>query len=101
MAHFAEIDENNVVTRVIVVSNAITTDENGVESEALGIAFCQSLLGANTRWVQTSYNGNFRVRYAGIGYTYDAARDAFIPPQPAPDWMFDEASLGWIEPETP
>lgn len=101
MAHFAEIDENNVVLRVIVVSNAVITDENGIEQEELGIAFCQSLLGADTRWVQTSYNNNFRVRYAGIGYTYDAARDAFIQPQPAPDWTFDEASLDWIEPATP
>lgn len=101
MAHFAELDQNNIVLRVIVVGNNILIDENGVEREALGIAFCKSLLGDDTRWVQTSYNGNFRVRYAGIGYTYDAARDAFIEPQPAPDWTFDEASLSWIEPTTP
>ncbi len=99
MAHFAELDENNLVLRVIVVNNSDLSDGNGGESEAIGIAFCQSLFGANTRWVQTSYNGNFRVRYAGFGYTYDAVRDAFIAPQPAPDWTLDEATLDWVAPE--
>jgi hypothetical protein len=80
MAHFAQLDENNVVTQVIVVNNNELLDENGNESEAKGIAFCQSLLGGN--WVQTSYNGNIRKNYAGIGYIYDPIRDAFIPPKP-------------------
>lgn len=101
MAHFAELDQNNIVLRVIVVGNNTLLDEDGVERENIGIAFCQSLLGADTRWVQTSYNGNFRVRYAGIGYTYDAVRDAFIEPQPAPDWTFDEATLSWVAPVAP
>lgn len=98
MAHFAEIDQNSIVLRVIVVSNADTCDENGVEREAIGVAFCQSLFGADSRWVQTSYNGNFRVRYAGIGYTYDATLDAFIPPQPYPSWILDEVTISWKAP---
>jgi hypothetical protein len=77
MAHFAELNENNVVTRVIVVHNNELLD-NGVESEAKGIAFCKSLFGGE--WVQTSYNSNFRENFAGIGYTYDQELDAFIPP---------------------
>jgi hypothetical protein len=98
MAHFAELDQNNIVVRVIVVNNVVLLDEQGVEREIIGVAFCQSLFGANTRWVQTSYNGNFRVRYAGIGYTYDAVRDAFIPPQPYPSWVIDEATVNWSAP---
>jgi hypothetical protein len=78
MAHFAELDENNVVKQIIVVHNNELL-ENGFESEVKGIAFCQSLFGSN--WIQTSYNGNFRKNYAGIGYTYDKQRDAFIPPK--------------------
>ena len=85
MAHFAEIDANGVVQRVIVVANKDTADVDGNESEAIGVAFCQKLLGGN--WVQTSYNGNFRKRYAGIGYKYDADLDAFVPPQPYPYWL--------------
>ena len=71
MAHFARIDENNIVTQVIVVANEDTADSNGVEAEEIGVAFCKKLLGADTRWKQTSYNGNFRVRYAGIGYSWN------------------------------
>ena len=91
MSHFAQLDENNVVTQVIVVHNnelveskQTTVNEDGsvsvaiVESEAKGIAFCQSLFGADTRWVQTSYNGSFRGKYAGIGDTYDGS--AFTAP---------------------
>ena len=81
MAHFAQLDENNVVTQVIVVSNDDTSDSNGVEAESIGVAFCQKLFGANTNWKQTSYNGNIRGNYAGIGYSYNAELDAFIPPQ--------------------
>ena len=78
MAHFAQLDENNVVTAVIVVHNNELLDNNGQESEALGIAFCQSLYGSDTRWVQTSYNANFRGRYAGIGGRYDPVEDKFL-----------------------
>ena len=98
MAHFAELDANNVVLRVIVVSNKDTSDANGVEKEYIGAAFCERLFGGT--WKQTSYNGNIRKNYAGIGYTYDATRDAFIAPQPNPNYIFDEASCQWVLPET-
>lgn len=100
MAHFAELDANNIVLRVIVVSNEMLHDENGVESEAVGIAFCHLLFGADTRWVQTSYNGNFRKNYAAIGDVYDAARDAFIAPKPEGNgWILDEETCRWHNPE--
>lgn len=95
MAHFAEIDGNGVVQRVIVVGNKDTSDASGVEKESIGQAFCERLFGGN--WVQTSYNGNFRKRYAGIGYKYDAALDAFITPQPYPSWTLD-ANADWQAP---
>ena len=95
MAHFAELDENNVVIRVIVVDNNELMD-NGSESETKGIAFCQSLF-PNTNWKQTSYNGNFRKNYAGVGYTYYADIDAFVPPQPYPSWTLN-AEANWEPP---
>ena len=79
MAHFAELDADNKVLRVIVISNDETHNEDGVEDEALGIAFCQSLFGTNTKWVQTSYNNSMRGIFAGIGMTYDELNDVFIP----------------------
>jgi hypothetical protein len=78
MAHFAELDEANTVLRVIVVNNSDCLNAEGQEDEAVGIAFCQNLLGGN--WVQTSYNGNIRARYAGIGYKFDRVLNEFIPP---------------------
>lgn len=96
MAHFAEINENNEVLRVIVVHNEDCLNQNGNECELTGIAFCQNLLGGN--WIQTSYNGNFRVRYAGIGMTYNLALDAFIPPKPYPSWILDESTANWVAP---
>ncbi len=96
MAHFAELNDNNVVTRIIVVDNKDTTDENGNEVEAVGITFCQNLFGG--RWIQTSYNNNFRVRYAGIGYTYDASLDAFIPPKLFSSWVFNSSAYVWDPP---
>lgn len=98
MAHFAQLDDSNQVTQVIVVNNSDTLDPNGQESEAVGITFCQSLFGADTRWLQTSYNSNIRKSYAGIGYNYDAGRDAFIPPQPYPIWVLNEATCQWEAP---
>lgn len=95
MAHFAELDENNVVQRVIVVSNEVINNEPFPESEPIGAAFCQNLLGGN--WIQTSYHGNFRKNFAGIGYTYDATLDVFITPQPYPSWTLD-ADLNWQPP---
>jgi hypothetical protein len=97
MAHFAQLNESNTVTQVIVVHNNELM-QDGVEYEAKGVAFCQSLFGASTQWKQTSYNGNIRKNYAGIGHTYDAGRDAFIPPQPYPSWVLDEATCNWDAP---
>lgn len=96
MAHFAELDDNDVVLRVIVVNNAELMTEDGKEDEAKGIEFCQNLLGGN--WVQTSYNGNFRKRYAGIGYKYDRQNDAFISLQPFPSWVLNSNTLAWEAP---
>lgn len=96
MAHFAEMDENNIVLRVIVVHNNELLDDIGQESEQKGIDFCVSLFGG--RWVQTSYNGTIRKNYAGEGYTYDPQRDAFIAPQPGPEWTLDEATCQWVKP---
>jgi hypothetical protein len=96
MAHYARIDENNIVQQVIVVDNKDTADAFGVEKEHIGAAFCERLLGGT--WKQTSYNGNKRKNYAGIGYTFDAARDAFIPPKPSDDATLDEATCQWIVP---
>jgi hypothetical protein len=96
MAHFAQLDENNIVTQVIVVAN----DElllDGVENETKGIEFCKSLLGDDTRWVQTSYNATIRKNYAGIGYTYDPVADHFFAPQPYPSWTLD-ADAKWNAP---
>jgi len=98
MAHFAQLDENNVVTQVIVVANEELLLD-GVENETKGIEFCKSLLGEDTRWVQTSYNGNIRKNYAGIGYTYDPVADVFVAPQPYPSWSLD-ANHDW-QPPTP
>jgi hypothetical protein len=88
MAHFAEIDANNVVQRVIVVPNS---------EEANGAAWCASLLGGT--WLQTSYNATIRKNFAGVGFTYDPDLDAFIPPRPYPSWMLDEATCTWESPE--
>ena len=89
MAHFAELDDNKIVLRVLAISNEDITDENGDEQESLGIALCNKLYGDST-WVQTSYNHNFRKQYAGIGFTYDSAKDKFIRPKPYPSWSLDE-----------
>jgi hypothetical protein len=96
MAHFAQIDENNVVVHVIVVHNNECLDADGVENEAVGAEFCARLFGGN--WKQTSYNGNKRKNYAGIGYTYDAERDAFILPKPLPSWVLNEDTCQWTAP---
>ena len=98
MAHFACLDENNVVTQVIVVSNDDIKDNTGTEVESIGVAFCQKLLGANTNWKQTSYNSSMRVRYAGIGYSYNAELDAFVAPQPYASWTLDSGTADWVSP---
>ena len=100
MAHFAQLDSNNVVTQVIVVSNDDITDSNGNEVESIGVAFCQKLLGGDTNWKQTSYNNNMRTRYAGIGYSYNSELDAFIAPQPFASWTLNSTSKDWEAPIT-
>jgi hypothetical protein len=86
MSHWAEIDENNIVTRVLVGNNS-EPDE--------GEAFMNSLGGT---WVKTSYNGTIRKNYAGIGYSYDSSRDAFIAPKPFDSWELDEETCRWEAP---
>lgn len=98
MAHFAQVDANNFVRRVVVVNNSEMLDENGVEQEYLGAAFCTSLLGGT--WIQTSYNGNFRKNFAGAGFWYDPDRDAFIPSKPYASWLLNDATCTW-EPPVP
>ena len=93
MAHFAEIGLDNKVLRVIVVHNNELIDESGQESETKGSEFCRSLFGGT--WVQTSYNAKFRKNYAGIDFTYDTQRDAFIPPKPFPSWVLNEDTCRW------
>jgi hypothetical protein len=88
MAHFAELDETNIVKQVIVVHNNELLDENNVEQEQKGIDFCVAHYGGT--WIQTSYNGTIRKNYAGIGSTYDPIRDAFIAPKPYPSWILNE-----------
>lgn len=80
MSHFAKIDSNNIVTQVIVA------EQDFINSGAVGDSFL---------WIQTSYNNNFRKNFAGIGYTYDKTRDAFIPPQPYPSWILNEDTCLW------
>jgi hypothetical protein len=95
MAHFAEIDQNNTVLRVIVVHNNDCL-LNGVETESVGAEFCRNLFGGT--WVQTSYNGTIRKNYAGTGYTYDSQRNAFIPPKPYVSWVLNEITCLWDAP---
>ena len=89
MAHFAELDENNVVLQVIVVHNNELLDDEGQENEVKGVEFCNSLFG-HTNWIQTSYNHNMRKQFAGVGFTYDDVNDVFVAPQPYPSWSLDE-----------
>ena len=96
MAHFAKLDENNVVLAVHVVNNDVITN-NGVESEQLGIDFLTQLHG-HINWKQTSYNNNFRKNYAGIGDLYDSVRDAFIPPKLFESWSLNEETCLWDPP---
>jgi hypothetical protein len=98
MAHFAKLDKDNVVTEVHVVNNIEMLAADGSESEVMGIAFLIRWSGGYSNWKQTSYNGKIRKHYAGIGYTYDATRDAFIPPQPFPSWTLNEQTCLWDAP---
>jgi len=100
MASFAKLNDQNVVINVIAVANAVINDLPFPESEPLGVAFLTEWSGGYTNWKQTSYNANFRKNFAGIGYTYDAALDAFIAPSPYPSWLLNLDTCQW-EPPTP
>ena len=109
MAHFAKLDSNNIVEQVIVVANEDTADASGTETESIGVAFCQKLIGVDTVWKQTSYNGNMRGNYAGIGMIYMegvrtlgvASTDIFIDPQPYPSWSIGISTATWYPPTPP
>ena len=102
MAHFAKLNNDNIVIDVQSVHNDTATDE------AAGITFLNNLYGTSDTWKQTSYNTKggvhllggtpFRKNYAGIGYSYDSSRDAFIPPKPYPSWLLEESSCMWKAP---
>lgn len=95
MAHFAKLDENDIVLEVQVVHNNVLLDSNGIEREELGIAFLIDIH-KYPYWKQTSYSGSFRKNYAGIGYQFDRNRDAFIPPMPpGPHWVLNEETCQW------
>ena len=97
MAHFAKLGIDNVVLEVLVVNNVDTMTPQGEEKEEIGVEFLQKLTG-HAAWKQTSYNGKFRKNYAGIGYTYDSSRDAFIPPKPFNSWILNETTCNWEAP---
>tara|TARA_R100000808_G_scaffold1531_2_gene6948 strand:+ start:1051 stop:1476 length:426 start_codon:yes stop_codon:yes gene_type:complete len=106
MAYFAEIDDSNLVVRVLALADADTVDANGAESELVGAEYLSSAFGG--RWRQTSYNTRggvhalggdpLRKNFAGIGYTFDPDRNAFIPPRPFASWLLDEATCTWNPP---
>jgi hypothetical protein len=107
MAHFAKLDENNVVLQVTVINNIEMLAADGSESEMMGVAFLIRWSGGYSNWKQTSYNTiggqhpegrPFRKNYAGLGYTYDSARDAFIPQQTYPSWVLNEETCQWDAP---
>ena len=98
MAHFAKLDSNNIVIQVVVVNNDVLLKADNTESELKGKQFLNSLFG-QAKWVQTSYNNNFRKQYAGVGYTYDSTNDVFIIPQPFASWTLD-SNHDW-QPPTP
>ena len=98
MAHFAKLDETNTVLEVICVANNELLDENGNEVEAKGIEFLTAWSGGYTNWKQTSYNNNFCKRYAVIGGSYDAQRNAFINPKLYASWVLNEETCDWEAP---
>lgn len=103
MAHYARVNSENTVTYVTPIPNEMITDENGIEHEhrALGHLYTTIPDSVNDRWIQTSYNNNFRVRYAGPGYTYNETLNAFIPPKPFPSWILNETNADWESPIGP
>jgi len=108
MAYFAKLGTENIVEQVISINNSVITDNNGIEQEQLGVDFINQLYNTNDTWKKTSYNTNsgvhsngetpFRKNYAGIGYTYDQNRDAFISPKPFNSWILNEFTCIWNAP---
>jgi len=98
MAHFAELNNANVVLRVVVVDNKDTADANGVEKEYIGQAHLEKVLGGT--WKQTSYNSKIRGNYAAKGYTYFVDQDLFMPPKPYASWTINTSEATWVAPIT-
>lgn len=98
MAYFAKLDENDVVIDVHALNNIEMLTSEGVESEDMGKTFFIRWSGGYSKWVQTSFNASIRKNYAGIGYTYDRVRDAFIAPQPFASWILNEETCQWKAP---
>ena len=98
MAYFAKLGTGNIVENVISINNAIITDANGIEQEQLGVDFINKLYNTRDVWKQTSYNNKIRKNYAGIGYSYDQTRDAFIAPKPFNSWVLNENTCRWEAP---
>jgi hypothetical protein len=98
MAYFAKLGTGNIIEQVISINNSVITDSNGVEQEQLGVDFINKLYNTRDVWKQTSYNKNFRKNFAGIGYSYDQTRDAFIPPKPFNSWILNEDTCRWESP---
>jgi hypothetical protein len=96
MAHFAELGIDNVIVRVVAIANDAITDSNSDEQESLGIDLCRSFFGGT--WRQTSYNKNIRKNFAGVGYTYNLSKDAFIPPKPYASWVLNDTTCLWEAP---
>ena len=97
MAHFAKLNESNIVTQVIVVANEVLLDDNGIEQEQKGIDFLNTTFG-NAVWVQTSYNNSIRGQYAEIGGFYDSVKNKFFEPSPFPSWTFNNETEKWVAP---
>jgi hypothetical protein len=98
MAHFAKLDDNNIVLDIVVINNNVIEDLQFPESEPIGIQFLTEWSGGYTNWKQTSYNASFRKNYAGVGFTYNFNLDAFISPQPYPSWSLDTETCDWVAP---
>ncbi|NDB61910.1 hypothetical protein EB001_26235 [bacterium] len=98
MAHFAKLDDHNIVLDVNVVNNDTIDNLPFPESEPVGVAFLTEWSGGYTNWKQTSYNANFRKNYAGVNFVYDATLDAFIPPKPYPSWLLNTQTCLWQAP---
>ena len=98
MAHFAKLDQNNLVIEVNVVNNDDIQNLPFPESEPVGIEFLTNWSNGYTNWKQTSYNANFRKNFAGIGYTYNPEIDAFVPPKPYSSWLLNVEKALWESP---